>query len=175
MTWRRLARAAIFFTILPVVTCVAAFGQESGSHDALLDHLAGKWLLQGMIGGRKVIHDIEAGWVLDGRYMRFHEIARERNARNEPAYEAIVFIGWEQATKQYSCVWLDDTGVISPGSSCTAKRRGDELPFLFLTKAGTFHTTFIYRRMSDIWEWRMDADENGVLRPFARMTLMRQK
>lgn len=37
-----------------------------------------------------------------------------------------------------------------------------------------FHTTFAYNKESDSWEWRMDGEENGTLRPFARVKLTRK-
>jgi hypothetical protein len=37
-----------------------------------------------------------------------------------------------------------------------------------------FHTTFVYNRASDSWQWHMDNDSSGVRRPFARVTLTRR-
>src|SRR5688572_4577920 len=37
-----------------------------------------------------------------------------------------------------------------------------------------FHTTFVYSRASDSWQWHMDNDSAGVRRPFARVTLTRR-
>jgi hypothetical protein len=52
---------------------------------------------------------------------------------------------------------------------------GDSLPFLFRYTATTsFHTTFVYDRAADSWQWHMDNDSAGVRRPFARVTLTRQ-
>ena len=38
----------------------------------------------------------------------------------------------------------------------------------------SFHTTFVYNRAADSWQWHMDNDSSGVRRPFARVTLTRQ-
>jgi hypothetical protein len=109
---------------------------------------------------------------LGREYIRFDEVSRQKNSAGNAAYEAIVYIGREPKTGQYSCLWLDTTAVISPGSPIgIAFRRGDELPFLFQTKGDTFHTTFAYHRDSDTWEWRMDDEKNGALHPFARVKL----
>ena len=52
---------------------------------------------------------------------------------------------------------------------------GDSVPFLFhYTPTGKFHTTFVYRRPTDSWEWHMDYDSSGVRKPFARVTLTRR-
>jgi hypothetical protein len=52
---------------------------------------------------------------------------------------------------------------------------GDSIPFLFSSDAITsFHTTFLYDRRTDAWQWHMDNDSAGVRRPFARVTLTRK-
>jgi len=57
----------------------------------------------------------------------------------------------------------------------THKVSGDSLPFLFrYTATDHFHTTFVYHRATDSWQWHMDNDSAGVRRPFARVTLTRQ-
>jgi hypothetical protein len=86
----------------------------------------------------------------------------------------LVFIGWDGETKQYACGWLDNYGSISPVSFANAKRGGDEIPFFFRDKDGGTHTTFAYHAATDSWEWRMDNDEKGSLKPFARVKLSRK-
>ena len=170
----RLVKALFFFLALPLLTGAAAFGQQAGSQDTLLDRLTGKWLLQGTIEGQQTTHDINAKWVLGHQYVRIREVSRDRNSEGKPAYEAIVFVGWEPKTGRYACVWLDNTGVTSEGSIGEAQRNGDELPFLFQTKEGAFHTTFAYLSKSDSWEWRADGEKKGALQPFARLTMTRR-
>jgi hypothetical protein len=109
--------------------------------------------------------------------MRFTEVSREKDAKGQAAYEAIVFIGWDQASGQYACLWLDTTG----GGGLTgqaighAKRDGDKIAFLFKGADGSlFHTTFVYDKSSDSWQWLMDGEEGGKLQPFARVKLTRK-
>ena len=52
-----------------------ATAEEPGFQDALLDHFAGKWVLQGTIAGGEVTHDITAEWVVGHQYLRFHEVS----------------------------------------------------------------------------------------------------
>jgi len=42
------------------------------------------------------------------------------------------------------------------------------------TATTSFHTTFVYDRATDSWQWHMDNDSVGVCRPFARVTLTRR-
>jgi hypothetical protein len=163
---------AVLATI--VATASPALAQTTGLRDPLLDRMIGEWVLEGTIAGTHATHDVVFEWVLGHQYVRFHELARE----TDPVpYEAIVFIGWEEESQQYACLWLDSTG----GEGLTAEgighgaATGDSIPFLFHFPDGSpFHTTFIYDRDADTWEWHLDGDENGVRRPFARVTLSRR-
>ena len=106
---------------------------QQGFQDTLLDRMTGTWVLKGTIGGGESTHDIIAEWVLGHQYLRFHEVAREKDSRGAPAYEAIVFIGWDQPTSSYACLWLDATGGggLSAESIGHAKPSADELAFVF--------------------------------------------
>ena len=148
-----------------------AFADQPTFQDPLLDHLVGNWVLQGTIAGSNTTHDVQAAWVMNHQYLRIHEISRELNPAGQPAYEATVFIGWDQPSSQYACVWLDTYGGVSSQSIGNAKRNGDEIPFLFKFSTGPFHTTFSYIAQKDSWTWQMDSEDNGHLTPFARVTL----
>jgi hypothetical protein len=145
--------------------------------DPFLDHLIGKWVLRGVIGGSETTHDVVFDWVLGHQYVRFHEVSREKNAAGQAEYEAIVFIGWDQSSGQYACLWLDSTG--GGGLAAQAighgRRSGDEIAFLFKGGDGSvFHTAFAYAPGTDSWQWRMDGEENGKPQPFARVKLTRE-
>jgi hypothetical protein len=150
-----------------------ASAQESTFQDALLDHMIGKWILRGTIGGKETIHDVTAEWVLGHQYVRLHEMSRERDTGGQAAYEAIVFIGWDKESRQYACLWLDSTGGggLSAQSIGKAKPSGDQIPFLFKVGDSILHTTFEYSKRSETWQWRIDNEEAGKLQPFARVLL----
>src|SRR5580658_8182591 len=99
-----LAILALLFT-----ASFSASPQAPTGKDPLLDHLAGNWILRGTIGGKETTHDIESDWVLGHEYLRIHETAREKNAAGQPAYEAIIYIEWDEPSKEYKCLWLDST------------------------------------------------------------------
>jgi hypothetical protein len=151
-----------------------AFGQQPAVHDQFLDRMTGNWLLQGIIEGKETAQDITAEWVLGHQYVRIHEVAREKNAQGMPVYEAMVFVGWDQPAGEYVCAWLDTYGGIAPEDIGRTKRTGDEIHFLFKGKDGVFHTRFIYHPETSNWEWRMDSEEKGTTKPFARVKLTRK-
>jgi hypothetical protein len=75
----------------------------------LLNHLAGKWVLEGELGRRHSTHDVTAEWILNHEYLRFHEVSREKNQDGSPLYEAIIIMSWDNRTNEYNCLWLDNT------------------------------------------------------------------
>ena len=151
--------------------------QSTAALDSLLDHLIGRWVLRGPMAGKSVVHDVTFTWVLGTEYVEMHEVSRERTAADTPAYEAIVYIGCDPKTHEYAAMWLDNTayGAFAPAGIGHAMAVADSIPFVFASSpTSRFHNTFVYDRASDSWAWHMDNDEDGVRRPFARVTLTRQ-
>jgi hypothetical protein len=162
----------ILFLVVFVPTTLKS--QPLTSPDSLLNRLTGKWMLKGTIDGQMTIHDIDAQRVLNGQYIQLKEVSREKDPNGNPLYEAIVYICWEESKKQYSCLWLDNTGNggISNGIIGRAEQNGDKIEMIFkYGDTSQFHTTFLYDRDTDTWQWFMDAEENGKLQPFARVKL----
>jgi hypothetical protein len=138
----------------------------------LLTRCTGNWILSGEIAGDNVVHRIEARWVLGHQYLQFVE----NTEKGTIAYEATVYIGWDEPSGRYSCMWLDSTG----GGGLTndvfgyAEKSDNELAFIFGDDTGRFHTTFSYDRTNDAWFWTMDSEKEGQFKPFARLTMRRR-
>jgi hypothetical protein len=144
----------------------------------LLDHLAGQWVLQGIIGGKQTTHDVQAEWVLKREYLRLHEVSREKDAKGDLAYEAIIFVSWDPKTQEYICLWLDSTagGGLSAQGLAHGKRSGDSIPFLFtISPSDSIHNTFVYDRGADTWKWLIDDVANGKTEGFADVKLVRAR
>ena len=145
--------------------------------DSLLNKLIGNWTLNGIIDGQKTIHDIDVQRVLNGQYVQLKEVSREKDQKGNPLYEAIVYICWEESKKQYSCLWLDNTsnGGISNGIIGRANQNGDKIELIFkYGDTNQFHTTFLYDKGTNTWQWLMDGEENGKLQSFARVILTKK-
>jgi hypothetical protein len=167
-----LAILALLFTAV-----VSASAQEPTRKDPLIDRLAGSWILQGTIAGHETTHDIESEWVLNHEYLRLHETSREKNPQGQPAYEAIVFIEWDESSNEYKCLWLDSTGGGGLSAPIARGKRGnDEIAFLFKDKDkdSGVRTTFVYNKAADTWNWLIDNEEGGKLTSFARVNLTRK-
>jgi hypothetical protein len=159
-----------------ILAALSATAQQAPINSPLLDHLAGKWLLQGTVGKQAVTHDFDAEWVLQHHYLRFHEVSRDKNEKGEPQYEATVFIGWNEKTKQYACVWLDVYGGATSESIGVATPKENELAFVFTDEHGetSFTNTFTYNAKTNTWEDKLDNVVKGVAKPFARFNVTKE-
>ena len=167
---KNLLTLAVFFMMVSSL----AWGQQPTFHDQLLDHFAGTWVLRGTIAGKETTHDVSADWVLGHQYMRIHEVSREKDSHGQPAYDAMVFVGWDQSAAEYVCIWLDTYGGMNATSMGRAKRAENLIHFTFQDKNSVFHTQFIYHPDARNWEWRLDSEEKGGTKPFARVKLTAQ-
>ena len=169
-------RTVVALAALLAVT--PALAQQAPFNDALVDHLAGKWVLTGQMDKGRVTHDITAQWVLAHQYLEITEVSREKNRDGSPVYQAKVFIGWDAGKKIYDVVWLDDYGSISTQSLGYAKPDGKSIAFVFQNRddTGSFHTVFTWHPESGTWAMDMDnVAATGETKPFARTILKRAK
>lgn len=164
--------------LLILISPFKAKSQQTTQPDSLLNKLTGKWILTGIIDGKETTHDVDAKRVLNGQYIQLEEVSREKDKKGNPLYEASVYLCWQEAKKEYSCLWLDNTSNegITNGIVGHAKQNGDKIEMLFrYSNSNQFHTTFLYDRTADTWQWIMDGEENGKLQPFARVKLTKNK
>jgi len=170
-------RCVVLVSVVGVVFAVMiASAQQPPVNSPLLDHLAGKWLIKGTVGKNATQHDLDAEWVLEHHYLRFHEVSHEKNDKGEPQYEATVFIGWNEKSKQYACVWLDVYGGLAVESIGVATPKENELAFVFKDEHGetNFTNTFVYNPKTNTWDDRLDNVIKGEAKPFARFSLTKQ-
>jgi len=167
---------AVFAVLFLLITmCLPLLGQEKNDDPTqLLNHLAGNWVLEGVLGGRHSTHDVTAEWILNHEYLRFHEVSREKNKNDGPVYEAIVIMSWDNKTNEYLCLWLDNTeggGLSAP--IARAKRDGRSIPIIFPSPNESLHTTFTYDDEADRWHLTIDDVKDGKPDRFGDVTLTR--
>lgn len=175
---RRYAISTRLIVALAALLLVSPLSAQVPRRDSLLNHLIGHWVLRGPMHGKNVVHDVTFQWVLGGEYVEMHEVSRERTSAGAPAYEAIVYLVRDPHTGAYGALWLDNTdyNAFYPAGRGRAKATADSIAFVFTASATDhFHTTFVYDRATDTWAWRMDNQDARGRRPFARVTLTRQK
>lgn len=141
----------------------------------MLERMIGRWVLTGEIAGQAATHDVEADWVLQGKYVRITEVSRESGDDGLPAYEATIFVGWLASADRYVCLWLDNTEVASGEVTCLAPQAPDAISFEFRDAQGAliFTNTFSYDAAHDAWRWRMVNTSEGRQDLFGDVTLRR--
>jgi hypothetical protein len=166
---RLLACTLVFFS----AGAVAA--QRPPVNSPLLDHLVGRWLLQGTIAGRQTTHDITGEWVANHQYLRLHEVSREKAADGTPQYDAFIHIGWDEEKKVYPIIFLDNFWGIDSASIGAAAPKENELLFVWKDDKGAtgFTNDFLYDPKTDSWQWIMDNVVEGAHKGFGRVTLTR--
>ncbi|RKZ15711.1 hypothetical protein DRQ53_08245 [bacterium] len=161
----------ILLSVLPPTTQA-----QLATQGTLLDHFDGNWVMTGTIAGKQIVHDVDADWVLAGHYLRFHEFSREREESGVRAYEATVYIGWDEQAERFVCLWLDVTGGggLASGVLGYAAPDGDRIPFVFGEGDSQIHNTFVYHRGADTWEWTIVNVRGDKRSEFAHVTLERR-
>jgi hypothetical protein len=170
-------RNIIKITLLVIVVSFTILAQQPTLKDSLLNHMTGYWVLQGTVAGQETVHDIESEWVLSHQYILIRETSREKNTGGGPAYEANVYLGWDQISSEYVCIWIDIFGGFTSQSIGRAKPDDNEIHFIFRDSSNTdvFHTTFTYNNDTDTWQWLMDNIYKGKLQQFANVKLTKKR
>src|SRR5690348_10868168 len=105
-TRRQLMRSILIAAAIAGTAALMAPAQMAKAPGDLLERFMGSWVLEGTIAGKAATHDVVASSVLNGQYVQFKEVSRDKDAQARPAYEAIVYMTWEQDRGEYSCLWL---------------------------------------------------------------------
>ena len=165
----RCLAAVLLLAALPVLAQEPADGPQSIFHDAFIDKLVGEWRLVREIRGREVENTVSADWVLNHQFLRIHM----KDVADPPAYEALVYIGYQHAGERYVVHWLDVYGgkfsAIGYG-----KRTGDSIAFVFQYDDGPFYNTFKWDPRTESWTFTMETTgKDGKRELFAVDTLRR--
>ena len=175
LAMRRFLVAAFVVAALRAPSLVAA--PDPADH-ALLERLAGSWILRGTLRGKATTHDVSGTWILGGLYLELHERSRETDSGGKPQYEAVVLLGVDEAAGEFQCLWLDSTGGggLTPAAFGRARRSDDSIPFLFRDADGTvsFSNRFSWDPNAEAWTWQLDnVRKDGTYAPFGRVRLTR--
>ena len=133
--------------------------------DAFLDNFVGDWSVARKMGNDRTIESTVRGeWVLKHQFIQLHYGA----AGQAPEYEALVFIGFDEAAKSYVCHWIDVFGGHYSGVG-----RGKLDPnllgveFEFDSKEGSLTNKFVFDPETKSWTSLIRQEENGRWKTFA--------
>ena len=133
------------------VPVVAQSPRDPVFKDDLLDNLVGEWKLVRKMQGRITEHVVKADWVMNHQFLRI----QMRHVENPPAYEATIFIGWDQLQERYVLHWLDVFGGRSSQTLGYGTRSGDTIKFAFAYPEHPFVNTFSWNPQDKTWNFLM--------------------
>jgi len=136
--------------------------------DELLDKLAGNWKLTRKIRGRTVENSVRAEWVLNHQFLLVHM----KDVATPSTYEAMVYIGYDNASERYVVHWLDLFGGRFSETLGYGSRSGNSIKFVFEYPDGPFHNTFTWDEKTGGWNFLLETkDKTGKWVVFAEDTL----
>jgi hypothetical protein len=148
---------------LALLTAFAAIGLASAQDaldgvnhplaDDLLDHLAGTWKATGQMQGQPLVHTFQVEWTLNHQFLHLHET----DAAAKPAYEAHVYIGFDNMSERYVVHWIDVFGGRYSETLGYGKRTGDTIRFLFEYNDGPFTNTFTWDPSKRAWRFVLES------------------
>ena len=160
----------IALTVLFVAFCVPAGAQERAFNDPFIDQLAGEWTLTRQIRGKEVENSLRAEWVLNHQFLQIHM----KDVADPPAYEAFVYIGYQQSAQRYVAHWMDVFGGKASAVGY-GKRSGDSIEFAFQYDDGPFYNTFTWDTLGQGWIFKMESvGKDGKRQLFAIDTLRKK-
>ena len=138
--------------------------------DELLEHLVGNWMLTRAIRGQEVQNSVQAGWVLNHQFLQVHM----KDVASPPAYEAFVYVGYDNTSERYVVHWLDAYGGRFSETLGFGTRDGNSIRLVFEYPDGPFHNTWTWDPASGSWSFAMKSkDASGQWKPFAEDSLRR--
>jgi Protein of unknown function (DUF1579) len=145
-------------------------GRNRIFRDELLDKLVGNWKLTRKIRGQTVENSVRAEWVLNHQFLLVHM----KDVATPPAYEAMVFIGYDNTSERYVVHWLDNFGGKFSETLGYGLRSGNSIKFVFEYPDGLFHNTFTWDERTAGWNFLgQTKDKTGKWVVFAEDTLRR--
>ncbi len=143
-------------------------------NDALVDHLAGTWKVEGTLVGQNAHHTVTAEWILNHQFLRIEEKTSADAPKTESPYDALWFLGHDEVSERYVLHLMDVFGARYSETLGYGARGGNQIRFVFEYPDGPFHTTFRWDPEKDAWEWHLEQkDKNGKWAPFADLKLSR--
>ena len=148
--------------------------RQPGWHDDLVDHMAGRWNLEGTLLGSPAHHTVTAEWILNHQFLRLIEKTSATAPASEAKYEAHWFIGYDAVSERYVTHLLDVLGARDSETLGYGTRRGNSIAFVFEYPDGPFHTTFEWLPQENAWHWLLEQkDESGKWSMFGDVKLTR--
>jgi hypothetical protein len=142
-----------------------AAGPPPALKDPFLDNFVGDWSVARKMGnGRTIESTVRSEWVLKHQFIQLHYGAGGK----APEYEALVFIGFDEAAKSYVCHWVDVFGGHYSGVG-RGKLDPNQLAveFKFDSEESSLTNKFAFDPETKSWTSLIRQEENGQWKTFA--------
>ena len=150
-----------------------AWAQAPAAADSpapLLRQLDGSWRMSGDVRGKPVAYRMTAAPALQGTFTAL----RMKDVQVPAQYEAVVYIGYDAASKTVIAHWMDSFGPKSSIPHGTGKIDGNTIQFIFPYPTGPFRNTWRYDPAAASWQFVLEAGQpDGTWKHFARYEVKR--
>jgi hypothetical protein len=169
----------IFLFVLVVLLIAPApagsIAQSSAEwRDDLVDHMIGRWRLEGKIVGREAHHEVEAEWCSITSSSGSMKKRKMRRPLPRSAMKRFGSLATIRSASVMSRTLLDVFGGRFSETLGYGTRDGNAIHFVFEYPDGPFHTTFQWFPAKDTWQWLMThKDKDGQWTEFGDLKLTR--
>jgi len=162
---RVISSLAILVAVAPMARGQAALdGRDHPLQDSFLDGLVGDWQVDRVMKNRAAQNTVQAEWVLNHQFLRLHYL----DVATPPKYEAMVFIGYDNAGTHYVVHWIDVFGGHFCQTIGSGKRDGNAILVTFDYPEGQFQNTFTFDSKEATWTSLMrQKDKTGKWKQFS--------
>lgn len=136
----------------------------------LLRQLDGDWRMSGDVRGKPVTYRMTAEPALQGTFTAL----RMKDVQVPAQYEAVVYIGYDAASKTVIAHWMDSFGPKYSIPHGTGQIDGNTIQFVFPYATGPFRNTWRYDPAAGSWQFALESGQpDGTWKHFARYEVKR--
>jgi hypothetical protein len=151
--------------LLSGATVLVAAGPPPALKDPFLDNFVGDWsVARKTSNGRTIESTVRGEWILKHQFIQL----RYGGGEKAQEYEALVFIGFDDAAKSYLCHWVD---IFRGHYSGVGRRKLDPnllgIEFQFDSREGSLTNKFGFDPETKSWTSLIRQQENGQWKTFA--------
>lgn len=163
----RISRLVAAVALVVAAACAPAPREQPAvteTRPPLLAALDGDWKMTGEVQGEAVEYRLAVRPVLGRAFTELHMV----DVEEPPRYEARLFLGYDEASRELIAHWLDSFGARASIPHGTGRISERTIEFTIPYPEGAFRDTLTHDSEADRWRFTIDeADGAGGWKPFA--------
>jgi hypothetical protein len=154
------AQFFILFLLLLPVSCAnnKTEKQINDFRPDILKKLDGEWIAKGKVMGENVEYNLTVRPVLNFTFSELHMI----DVASPPQYEAMVFIGYDTASKKIISHWLDSFGPAFSIPHGTGNIDSNTIEFIIPYTDGTFRDRITLNDQEKTWSLLIESFKDST-------------